>query len=93
MRYADLPDLTDAKGRLPLLYCPHCEGEYSANSCDYSYLFDSIDDICCEFCDEPLELVTKRVSFVTLILPSATIYTNRVKSYCHDSGSQIRHSD
>jgi hypothetical protein len=37
--------------------------------------------------------MAKRVSLVTLILPSATICTNRIKRYCHDSGSQIRHSD
>lgn len=61
---ADLPDYHALRGQqLPFLYCPHCQGEWSADRADYGFREAPDHIFTCDDCDTPLQLVTRQVSF------------------------------
>ena len=60
----DLPQLTTQegwKGPIPVLYCPECHQENSANARDYRNLPRDHEFYHCEY---PMELVTKEIRYV-----------------------------
>ena len=60
MRVKDLRDQIAVPGPHPFLYCPICQGEYTANEGDY---FMSKPDTVLDCCGVELELVTKHIEY------------------------------
>lgn len=56
----DLRDQIGKDGPRPLLYCPICGGEYSANAGDY-FMAPKTHVFRC--CGEPMRLITKRTVY------------------------------
>lgn len=61
IRVKDLKNQIDSKGPRPILYCPICGVEYSANAGDYFLARPDHIFICC---GEPMLLVIKTTHFV-----------------------------
>ena len=57
---AQLKDQIGTDGPRPILYCPFCGGEYSANAGDYWNLPNSHVFTCC---GQPVALVVRRTIF------------------------------
>ncbi len=57
----DLKDQTGTAEPRPILHCQICNSEYSANKGDY---FPYAEDHVLTCCEQPLELVVKKVVFV-----------------------------
>jgi transcription initiation factor IIE alpha subunit len=56
-------DLEAKAGQGNILYCPCCGNEYSADAGDYFWM--NRDEVfTCEECEDELELVQKRTSYV-----------------------------
>lgn len=60
VKVSDLKDQTGTPGPHPFLYCPWCDGHFSANKGDYfNYPREHI-FICCK---EPMRLCTSRIVY------------------------------
>ena len=70
IRAKDLQHQIDVKGPHPLLYCPRCGAEFSANlgdywRCDPNMVLrcSTLDDVFGGECETPLQLVTKHTVY------------------------------
>ena len=58
IRVQDLQDQIGMSGPRPILYCPSCGGEFSANRGDYFWAAPG-DVLRCQECDTEFQLATK----------------------------------
>lgn len=72
VRVGDLKEQTGQFGLPPILRCPRCCLEVSANQSDY-FMFSDDHIFTCEKCKVFLELVTRRVVFERVDLPGTCI--------------------
>jgi hypothetical protein len=61
MKTGALKNQTGVNGEHPILHCPICGGEFSANSGDYFYLPSDKE---LTHCGEPLKYVFKRTVYI-----------------------------
>ena len=59
VKVADLADLLDVDRKGEFLYCPTCDGRYSATRGDY-FMVPTDEPFTCGDCDEPMILATER---------------------------------